>query len=154
MSESVNPSSTAFPTPNLWHTLEVPFKYLSIHLTTAQCSRLGLLIYRLTAPTSNAMFGLVQTITYIRLPTTDAYGAFLILALSFSPFRHCLTFNLQFIDNVGPNWLCFRHVEPLQDFCHIFLLWQPQHVLSSIPNYVHPQNLFSGTRIFHGKRLA
>ena len=78
MSESVNPSSMGFPTPYLRHTPEVPFKYLSIDLTVAQCSHPRLLMYRLTIPTTNAMFGLVQAIAYIKLPIVEAYGIFLI----------------------------------------------------------------------------
>ena len=81
------------------HTFEVPFKYLSIHFIAAQCSRPGLLVYWLTAPTTNAMFRLVQTIAYIKLLKTDTYCTFLISPLSFSPLRHCLAFNLQLVGN-------------------------------------------------------
>ena len=49
----------SFSTPYLRHTLEVPFKNPSIHFTTAQCSLPGLLMYRLTTPTINAMSGFV-----------------------------------------------------------------------------------------------
>ena len=94
MSESVKPSSIGFPNPYLRQTFEVPFKYLSIHFIATQCSRPGLLIYQLTALIANAMSDLVQIIAYIKVPTTDAFGTFRISALSFSPFGHCLAFNL------------------------------------------------------------
>ena len=68
----------------------------------AQGSHPGLLIYRLIAPIANVMPGLIQIITYIKLPTTEAYGTFLILAFSFSPLGHCLAFNLQFVGNAEP----------------------------------------------------
>ena len=102
MSELVNPSSTDFSTPNLRHTLEVHFKYLSIHLTTAQCSRPGLLIYWLTTPTTKGMSDLVQTIAYIKLPTTEAQNTFLISAFTFPLFGHYLAFSLHFVGNAEP----------------------------------------------------
>ena len=74
MSESLKPLSIGFSTPYLRHTLEVPFKYQSIYFTAVQCSLPGLLMYRLTVSTANAMSGLVQTIAYIKLPTTEGYG--------------------------------------------------------------------------------
>ena len=47
ISESVKPSSIGFPEPYLRHTLKVPFRYLNIHFTTAQCSFPRLLLSRL-----------------------------------------------------------------------------------------------------------
>ena len=38
---------------------------------------LGLILYRLIVLIANVMFSLVQTIAYIILPTTEAYGTFL-----------------------------------------------------------------------------
>ena len=49
------------------------------------------------------MSGLVQTITYIRPPTTKGYGTFLISALSFSRLGHCLVFNLQLVGKTDPS---------------------------------------------------
>jgi hypothetical protein len=49
----------------------VPLKYLRIHFTVSQCSLPGLFIYLLTTPTPCAIYGLVQTIAYIKLPIVD-----------------------------------------------------------------------------------
>ena len=64
------------------HMFEVPFKYRSIHLTAFQCSLPGLLMNMLTTPTAYPISSQVHTIAYIKLPTTEAYGTFIISAFS------------------------------------------------------------------------
>ena len=75
----------------------VPFKYHSIHLTTLQCSILGLLIYLLTTPTTWAISSHVHTIAYIRLPTTDEYEMLDILSTSSYGFGHISLVNLKWL---------------------------------------------------------
>ena len=81
---------------------EVPFMYQSIHLTTFQCSLPGLLINRLTTPTTYPISGRVHTIAYIKLPTAEAYGIFIISAFPSFIFGLCLPDNLQFFGSVDP----------------------------------------------------
>ncbi|KAK9724640.1 hypothetical protein RND81_05G088700 [Saponaria officinalis] len=55
-------------------TSNVPFRYRKILFTACQCSLPGSPINRLTTLTDRTRSGLVQTITYIKLPTVLAYG--------------------------------------------------------------------------------
>ena len=78
-STSTNPCiSTTLSNPGLpWYHnlyLAVPHKYLKTLFTTLQCSFPGFDIYLLKNTTPCAIFGLLQTIAYIKLPTTLAYG--------------------------------------------------------------------------------
>ena len=116
-----------FPEPLLRHTLKVPFTYLSIHFTVVQCSFPRLLIYWLKVPTTKAMLGLVQTITYISLPTIDTYGTIFLSTFPFSPYKHCLKFSLQFLDKA------------FQLLSHI-LSYDCTKIILVLHNYVHPQN--------------
>ena len=52
----------------------VLLKYLIINLNSIECSFPILFIYLLTTLTACAISGLVHTISYIKLPTTDGYG--------------------------------------------------------------------------------
>ena len=70
MSASAYPTNTGSSLPKHKHLLVVPLKYLNIHFTVFQCSSSGLDKNRLTTPTAWAIFGLVQIMVYIRLPTT------------------------------------------------------------------------------------
>ena len=81
---------------------EVPFKYRSIYLTVFQCSLPGLLMNRITTPTAYPISGQVQTIAYIKLPTAEAYGTFIISAFSAFVFGISLPDNLQFAGSVDP----------------------------------------------------
>ena len=81
---------------------EVPFKYRSIHLTAFQCSLSGLLMNRPTTPTAYPISGRVHTIVYIKLPTDEAYGTFIISAFSTFVFGLSLPDNLQFAGSVDP----------------------------------------------------
>ena len=53
---------------------EVPLMYLRILLNIFQCSLPRIAMNRLTTLTTSGMFGLVQTITNIKLSITNAYG--------------------------------------------------------------------------------
>ena len=92
MSELVKPFSMGLLKPNWRHTLEVPLKYRSIHVTTTQGSLPRLPTY----PISD----LVQTIAYIKLPTTQVYGTLLISAFSIFFFGHCLSNSLLLVGSV------------------------------------------------------
>src|ERR1700733_12907034 len=72
----------------------MPCKYLKTRFTATQCSFPGLDINLLNTPTACAMSGLVQTIAYIKLPTTLAYGTRDILSSSSCVLGHCLADNL------------------------------------------------------------
>ena len=54
-------------------------------------------MYRLTAPTACAMFGLVQIMANIKLPTADAYGTRDISILSASLLGLILEDNLKLV---------------------------------------------------------
>ena len=69
--------------------------YLKILFTVFQCSSPGFTMYRLTAPTACAIFGLVQIITNIKLLTADAYGTRDISFLSALLLGHILEDNLK-----------------------------------------------------------
>ena len=84
------------------HMFEVPFKYRSIHLTAFQFSLPGLLMNRLTTPTAYPISGRVHTIAYIKLPTAEACGIFIISAFSSFVFGLCLPDSLQFAGSVDP----------------------------------------------------
>ena len=74
ISKSTYPYKIVFEPPK-WNAYAiVPLKYLRIHFTSIQWSLPGLLIYLLTTPTTCAIFGLVHTIAYIKLPTAEEYG--------------------------------------------------------------------------------
>jgi hypothetical protein len=62
-----------------------------------QCSIPGFAMYRLTAPTTYAMSGLVHIMTNIKLPTADAYGTQDISILSASLLRDIVEDNLKLI---------------------------------------------------------
>ena len=70
--------------------------YLRILLVSFKCSLPGSAINRLTNPTTCAIFGLVQIMAYIRLPTTNAYNIRDIFILSASLVGHTPEDNLQF----------------------------------------------------------
>ena len=74
ISTSTYPSRESFEPPKLNAWFMVPLKYLRIHFTAIQCSFPELFIYLLINPTTCAISGLVQTISHIKLPTTNAYG--------------------------------------------------------------------------------
>lgn len=50
--------------------LKVPVKYMETHFIVAQCSCLGLDMNQVKALIAWTMFGLVQTIAYIKLSST------------------------------------------------------------------------------------
>ena len=102
MSELVKPFSMGLLKPNWRHTLEVPLKYRSIHVTTTQGSLPRLPTY----PISD----LVQTIAYIKLPTAKAYGTFLIS-----------TFSVFFFKNSPPNSLLLASSAELTGFAFSML---------------------------------
>ena len=54
----------------------------------------------------------------------------------------------------GHDQLGILQVESLECRCLIFLLWQPQHVLWPVPDYMHSQYSPRQTHIFHCKRLT
>ena len=102
MSELVKASSKGLLEPNHRHTLEVPFRYQSIHLTDAKCSLPGLLMNLLTISTTYSISGLVHTTVYIRLLTVEAYGISLISTLSAFVFGHCFPNSLLLVNCVEP----------------------------------------------------
>ena len=57
---------------------------------------------RLTTPTAYPISGQVHTIAYIKLPTAEAYGTFIISAFSAFVFGLSLPDNLQFVESVDP----------------------------------------------------
>ena len=87
------------------HMFEVPFKYRSIYLIAFQCSLVGLLMNWLTTPIAYLISGRVHTIAYIKLPTAEAYGIFIISAFSAFVFGLSLPDKLQFAGSVDPTGL-------------------------------------------------
>jgi hypothetical protein len=69
--ESTYPCRTMFEPPKHNALVVVPLKYLKINFTSSQCYLPRLFIYLLTTPLAYAIFDLVQTIAYIKLPTTQ-----------------------------------------------------------------------------------
>jgi len=59
-------------------------KYHKIHFTVFQYFLLGLSRNILTTPTICALSGLVHTMEYIKLPTTEIYVMIFISSISFS----------------------------------------------------------------------
>ena len=57
---------------------------------------------RLTTPTSYPISGRVHTIAYIKLPTAEAYGIFIISAFFVVVFGLSFPDNLQFVGSVDP----------------------------------------------------
>ena len=57
---------------------------------------------RLTTLTAYPISGRVQTIAYIKLPTAEAYGIFIISAFSAFVFGLSFPDNLQFVGSVDP----------------------------------------------------
>ncbi|CAL0310902.1 unnamed protein product [Lupinus luteus] len=70
MLASVYPINIGSSLPKHKYILVVPLRYLNIHFTAFQCSLPGLDKNQLTTPTAWAISGLVQIMTYIRIPTT------------------------------------------------------------------------------------
>ena len=95
ISASVYPHNRGLSSLKRKQILEVPLRYLRIHLTACQCSLPRLERNLVTTPTAWAISGLVHTIVYIKLLTADAYDTFFISCLSFSLVGHCLELNLK-----------------------------------------------------------
>ena len=74
--------------------------YLRILFAIIQWSPPGFVMYRLTTPTTCTMFGLVQIIANIKLPTAGAYGTRDISFLSASLLGYILEDNLKLIGSV------------------------------------------------------
>jgi len=70
ISTSTYPFIAMFQPPKHNDLFVVPLKYLIIHFIATQFSFHGLVIYLLTTPTACAISVLVQTISYIKLPTS------------------------------------------------------------------------------------
>ena len=105
MFKFVKPSNSGLPNLNRRNMLKVPFRYRTIHLTTAICSLPVLLINRLTTPTAYSISVRVHIIAYMRLPTADAYNIFIISDFSAFFFGLCFPNSLQFARSVNPTSL-------------------------------------------------
>ena len=68
-------------------------KYLNTLFTSIQCSFPRFEIYMLKTPTALAISSLVQTIAYIKLPTTLEYGTHKIYSSSYHALGHDSTYN-------------------------------------------------------------
>ena len=100
--ELVKPSKRGLAEPNWRHIPEVSFKYQSIHSTAFHCSLPGLLINRLTTLIAYLISSRIHTIAFIKLPTAEAYGIFIISAFSAFVFGLCFPDNLQLTGSANP----------------------------------------------------
>lgn len=97
ISASIIPSKTIWDPPKHKHMLNLPFKYLKIHFTVSHYSFSRLDKNLLTTPTTWAIFGLVYTITHIKLPTAKEYGIHSIFLFSSSEVEQHFLLNLKWL---------------------------------------------------------
>ena len=99
------------------------------------------------------MVVLVQTIAYITLQTTEAYGTFLISAFSFSFFGHCLAFNLQFVGNAEPTGFASNMLNLSKIFVTYFSCDSHSTFLVLYRTMYIPKICFPGPRSFMANNL-
>jgi hypothetical protein len=99
--------------------LEVHLRYLRIHFTIDHCSSPRFERNYLTTPTTRAIFGLVQTMIYIKLPTMNVWESSFISFLSSSFEKNYLELSLKWLtsrEQIG--W--HGHIEALK-YCFSIL---------------------------------
>lgn len=89
--------STCLPLSKHKLKLEVHLIYLRIHFTIDHCSLPRFERNYLTTPTTRAIFGLVQTMIYIKLLTMNVWESSFISFLSSSLEGHCIELNLKYL---------------------------------------------------------